>query len=86
MQVALDFVVIKVATPGHHGAVEGEGSLVEPQALESDGDPAAKVHSKAGREKSTGDRGGDAEGDKDDKDEVVVAFQSRVRGGVEEEQ
>lgn len=86
MRVALDFVIIEVATPGHHGAVESEGSLIEPQALESNGDPTAKVHSEAGGEESAGDRGGDAEGDEDDKDEMVIAFQSLVGGGVEEEQ
>lgn len=81
-----DLVVSEPAALGHHGAVEHEGGLVEPEALEGDGDAVAEVGGEAGGEQRGRHGGGHAEPHEEDQDEVVVPLEALVGGGVEVEQ
>lgn len=74
MWLACNVIARKLATPGHHRAIKGEGSLVEPEALEGDGNATAEINGKAVRTESTSYRRENAEANKDDKQKVVVTF------------
>lgn len=82
---AHNVVPLQVAAFRHHGPVKDEGSLVEPEALEGDCAPTAEVGSKALREEGASQYRGNAEANKENKQEVIVALKALVGSRVEVE-